>query len=287
MINKTEKKQKMNLCRQVWEELALEFDRLFVEFKDKGNGDALYAKIYKTYISCHAQEYEIKLPISKIENRNPLERLVNQRHLSVYTHKHHGLTFTIMREAIQDNVYQAAFYNNVVNLFEAYDIEREKAAAHVFNNAFQGDDPLCQVKYGNLLGDHCPQKDLSLLSLEVAIMEIAKYPGTRRLEVVSLLVPTNLQFHAKKILAQFHEENKEFKIELLVNKYLSGEDKWFGNQWFLLTDAPHGFKHFEREADHVESWVDQMTENLIFKISGRYSFGFSNPLSVFGSTGTQ
>ena len=96
-----------------------------------------------------------------------------------------------------------------------------------------------------------------------------------------------MQFHAKKVLAQFHEENKEFKIELLVNKYLSGEDKWFGNQWFLLTDAPHGFKHFEREADHVESWVDEVTDNLMFRISGRYSFGCSNPHSVFGSIGEQ
>ena len=270
---------------QVWEELAPEFERLFEEFKAKGETDYLYSKIYKTYTSCHAQEYEMTLDILNVDKLKSLERQVNQKRLSVYTHEHHGLTFSITREAIQDNLYKAAFYDHVVNLFEVYDIEREKAAAAVFNNAFQGDDPLCQAKYGNLLG--CPQKDLSLLSLEVAIMEIAKYPGTRRLEVVSLLVPTNLQFHAKKILAQFHEENKEFKIELLVNKYLSGEDKWFGNQWFLLTDAPHGFKHFEREADHVESWVEQRTENLIFKISGRYSFGFSNPLSVFGSTGTQ
>ena len=281
---KIEEKKQVSLCRQVWEELAPEFERLFEEFKNSGNGDALYSKIYKTYTSCHAQEYEMTLDILNVDELKPLERQVNQKRLSVYTHKHHGLTFTITREAIQDNLYKAAFYDNVVNLFEAYDIEREKAAAAVFNNAFQGDEPLCQAKYRNLLG--CPQKDLSLLSLEVAIMEIAKYPGTRKLEVVSLLVPTNLQFYAKKILAQFHEENQEFKIKLLVNKYLSGADKWFGNQWFLLTDAPHGFKHFEREADHVDSWMDQMTENLIFKISGRYSFGLSNPLSVFGSAGT-
>ena len=129
---KTQEKGTVNLCRQVWEELAPEFERLFEEFKVLGNGDALYSRIYKTYTSCHAQEYEIKLPILKIENKTPLEKEMNQRRLSVYTHKHHGLTFTIMREAIQDNLYQVAFYDNVVNLFEAYDIEREKAAAAVF-----------------------------------------------------------------------------------------------------------------------------------------------------------
>lgn len=263
--------------QQVWQELAPEFERLFEEFKAKGETDYLYSKIYKTYTSMHAQEYDVVI--------KPWES--SKELIFLYKHESHPLTFTVTREAIHDNLYQMLFYAEAQTLFEAYLMDQEKAAAAVFNNAFQGDDPLCQAKYGNLLGDHCPQKDLSLLSLEVAIMEIAKYPGTRKLEIIFLLVPTNLQFHAKKVLAQFHEENKEFKIELLVNKYLSGEDKWFGNQWFLLTDAPHGFKHFEREADHVESWVDEVTDNLMFRISGRYSFGCSNPHSVFGSIGEQ
>ena len=262
---------------QVWEELAPEFERLFEEFKAKGETDYLYSKIYKTYTSCHAQEYEMTLDILNVDEMKSLERPINHKRLSVYTHEHHGLTFTITREAIQDNLYKPLFYDNVVNLFEAYDIEREKAAAAVFNKAFEGKDPLYPVMHGNMFSEH-----LCGYSLEDALLEIAKYPGAKKLEVVSLLVPVSLQFRARRILKSFHEENQDFNIRLLVNKYLHQQDSWF-----LLTDAPHGFKHFEREADHVDSWVDQMTDNLIFKISGRYSFGFSNPFSVFGSTGTR
>jgi hypothetical protein len=65
-----------------------------------------------------------------------------------------------------------------------------------------------------------------------------------------------------------------------VNHYLTDTDAWF-----LTTDVPNGLKHFVRSplANSMDGDFD--TGNVRYKARERYSFGFSDPLGMFGSPG--
>jgi hypothetical protein len=58
------------------------------------------------------------------------------------------------------------------------------------------------------------------------------------------------------------------------------------NAWFLKTDVPNGMKHFERVKMTTGSDTDFDTGNARFKARERYSFGWSDPLSMWASSGS-
>ena len=68
--------------------------------------------------------------------------------------------------------------------------------------------------------------------------------------------------------------------DITVNHYLTDAD-----QWTIVTDVADGLKYFERRGDQFEMDNDFDTENAKFKATARYSFGWSDPRCVYGSTG--
>ena len=65
-----------------------------------------------------------------------------------------------------------------------------------------------------------------------------------------------------------------------VNNYLTDTDAWF-----IRTDVPNGLKHFVRTALNTSMDGDFDTGNVRYKARERYSFGWSDPLGMFGSPG--
>jgi hypothetical protein len=65
-----------------------------------------------------------------------------------------------------------------------------------------------------------------------------------------------------------------------VNNFLTDS-----NAWFLTTDVPNGLKHFVRTAMNTSMDGDFDTGNVRYKARERYSFGWSDPLGIFGSPG--
>jgi hypothetical protein len=65
-----------------------------------------------------------------------------------------------------------------------------------------------------------------------------------------------------------------------VNHYLTDPDAWF-----ILTNVKGGLKYFERRGDQFEMDNDFDTENAKYKATARYSFGWSDPRSIYGSAG--
>jgi hypothetical protein len=57
------------------------------------------------------------------------------------------------------------------------------------------------------------------------------------------------------------------------------------NAWFLSTDVPNGLKHFVRSPMANSMDGDFDTGNVRYKARERYSFGWSDPLGIFGSPG--
>ena len=57
------------------------------------------------------------------------------------------------------------------------------------------------------------------------------------------------------------------------------------NAWFLTTDVPNGMKHFIRTPLAQSMDGDFDTGNVRYKARERYSFGWSDPLGMYGSQG--
>ena len=112
------------------------------------------------------------------------------------------------------------------------------------------------------------------------------------LQGTKLIVPPQLQFVADRLLdtpgrvaTADNDINAIRNMGMLpqgyaVNHFLPDTDAWF-----VLTDCPDGLKHFERSPISTSMEGDFDTGNVRYKARERYSFGFSNPRAVFGSSG--
>ena len=107
-----------------------------------------------------------------------------------------------------------------------------------------------------------------------------------------LIIPPALQFVAERLMASnLRVGTADNDINALrssgmlpqgytINHFLTDTDAFF-----IKTDAPNGFKHFERAPVRTQMEGDFDTGNMRFKARERYSFGFSDPRCVFGSPG--
>ena len=140
------------------------------------------------------------------------------------------------------------------------------------------------------------QADLNETSLENAVIQIAAWTDERGLLIAAmprkLIIPPALQFVATRLLEtnlrvgtadndiNAIKNNGSIPEGYAINHYLTDT-----NAWFLTTDVPNGMKHFERMplANSMDGDFD--TGNVRYKSRERYSFGWSDPLGMFGSSG--
>jgi hypothetical protein len=141
------------------------------------------------------------------------------------------------------------------------------------------------------------QADLNETSLESAVIQIAAWTDERGLLIAAkptkLVVPPNLMFVATRLLeTELRTGTNNNDVNALksmgsipqgyrVNHFLTDT-----NGWFLMTDVPNGLKHFVRTplANSMDGDFD--TGNVRYKARERYSFGWSDPLGIFGSSGS-
>ena len=138
--------------------------------------------------------------------------------------------------------------------------------------------------------------DLNETSLEDALISVSTFVDDRNmilaLQGTKLIIPPQLQFVADRLLntpgrvsTSDNDINSIRNMGMVpegysVNHFLTDTDAWF-----LKTDCPDGFKHFERSPLSTSMEGDFDTGNVRFKARERYSFGFSNPRCVFASQG--
>jgi hypothetical protein len=141
------------------------------------------------------------------------------------------------------------------------------------------------------------QTDLNETSLEAAVIQIAGWTDERGLLIAAkprkLVVPPQLMFVATRLLEtnlrvgtnnndiNALKNNGSIPEGYTVNHFLTDT-----NAWFLLTDVPNGLKHFERVALATSMDGDFDTGNVRYKARERYSFGWSDPLGAFASSGS-
>jgi hypothetical protein len=138
--------------------------------------------------------------------------------------------------------------------------------------------------------------DLNETSLENAVIQIAQWTDERGLLIAAkpkkLIIPVQLQFVATRLLeTELRVGTTDNDINALknngsipggysVNNYLTDS-----NAWFLTTDVPNGMKHFVRSPLSNSMDGDFDTGNVRYKSRERYSFGWSDPLGMWGSAG--
>ena len=231
-----------------------------------------------------------------------------------YTHETIALGFSITEEAIEDNLYDSLSARYTKALARAMSYTKQVKAAAVINNGFNGayaggdgvslfgnnsggsrvGHPL--VSGGVNYNSPTTGVDLNETALENAVIQIAAWTDERGLLIAAkprkLVIPPSLMFVAKRLLdTELRVATADNDINALkqmgaipegftVNHFLTDT-----NAWFLTTDVPNGLKHFERMplANSMDGDFD--TGNVRYKARERYSFGWSDPLGIWGSAG--
>jgi hypothetical protein len=172
-----------------------------------------------------------------------------------------------------------------------------------FNSAYAGGDgqALFSANHplvGGGVNSNIPSTpaDLNETSLENAVIQIAAWTDERGLLIAArprkLVIPPSLQFVATRLLeTNLRVGTNDNDINALKNNGSIPEgyaiNHWLTdtNAWFLTTDVPNGMKHFVRIALSQSMDGDFDTGNVRYKARERYSFGFSDPLGMYGSQG--
>ena len=224
-----------------------------------------------------------------------------------YTHETVALAFALTEEAVEDNLYDRLGARYTKALARSMAHTKQVKAANVLNNAFSssytGGDGVSLINTAHTLADggslanrQTTMADLNETSLENALISISTFVDDRNmilaLRGMKMIVPPQLQFVADRLLetpgrvgTADNDINAVKNLGLLpegyaVNHFLTDTDAWF-----LRTDCPDGFKHFERTPISTSMEGDFDTGNVRYKARERYSFGWSNPRCVFGSQG--
>jgi len=285
--------------------------------------NALFGLEYETYKEEHKEIFETETSERSFEEETKLSGFsaapvknegsaiaydnAQEAWTARYQHETIALGFSLTEEAIEDNLYDSLSSRYTKALARAMAFTKQVKAANVLNNGFSpsytgGDGvelfstshPL--VSGGTNSNEPATPADLNETSLEAAVIQIAAWTDERGLLIAAkprkLIVPPSLMFVATRLLeTELRVSTNNNDINALksngsipggytVNHFLTDN-----NAWFLTTDVPNGLKHFVRTPLNTSMDGDFDTGNVRYKARERYSFGFSDPLGIFGSPG--
>jgi hypothetical protein len=286
--------------------------------------NALFGLQYATYGEEHKELYETEKSERSFEEETKLSGFsaapvknegsaiaydnAQEAFTARYNHETIALGFSITEEAVEDNLYDSLSARYTKGLARAMAYTKQVKAASVLNNGFSASYPggdgvaLFSTAHPLISGGTNSNRpstnaDLNETSLENAVIQIAAWTDERGLLIAAkprkLIVPPALQFVATRLLEtslrvgttdndiNALKNNGSIPEGYSINHYLTDT-----NAWFLCTDVPNGLKHFERMALSTSMDGDFDTGNVRYKARERYSFGWSDPLGVFGSPGS-
>jgi hypothetical protein len=272
-----------------------------------------HKEIYETETSERSFEEETKLSgfsAAPVKNEGSAIAYDNAQEAwtTRYNHETIALGFSITEEAVEDNLYDSLSARYTKGLARAMAYTKQVKAAAVINNGFSaaypgGDNvslfntahPL--VNGGTNSNTPSTQVDLNETSLEAAVIQIAAWTDERGLLIAAkpkkLIVPPNLMFVAKRLLdtelrvgTTDNDINAIKQMGAIPEGYTVNHFLTDTNGWYLTTDVPNGLKHFIRTPLSQSMDGDFDTGNVRYKSRERYSFGWSDPLGIWGSSGS-
>jgi len=270
-----------------------------------------HAEIFPSETSDRAFEEEVMLsgfasaPV-KQEGAGVVFDQAGETFTARYSHETIALAFSITEEAIEDNLYDRLAARYTRALARSMSNTKQVKAASVLNNAqktsgFNGGDGVSLINashplatggtFSNVLATAA---DLNETSLEQSLIDISSFVDERGLKIATqgrkMIIPKELQFTAERIMKSpqrvgtaDNDINAMANMGMVPEGYVINNFLTDTDSYFLLTDAPNGFKHFIRSPIKTAMEGDFDTGNVRFKARERYSFGFSDPRCVFGN----
>ena len=297
---------------QLLKELLPGLNALFgLEYKRYGEE---HKEVYETETSERSFEEETKLsgfsaaPVKNEGNAIAYDN-AQEAWTARYTHETIALGFSLTEEAVEDNLYDTLSARYTKALARAMAYTKQVKGANVLNNgfttggAYNGGDgvPLFSASHPLVTGgtnSNIPTTpaDLNETSLEAAVIQIAAWTDERGLLIAAkpakLIIPPALQFVATRLLeTELRVGTADNDVNALKNNgsipegYAINHFLTDTNAWFLTTDVPNGMKHFVRSPLGTSMDGDFDTGNVRYKARERYSFGWSDPLGMYGSAG--
>ena len=272
-----------------------------------------HKEIYETETSERSFEEETKLSgfsAAPVKNEGSAIAYDNAQEAwtARYNHETIAQGFSITEEAIEDNLYDSLSARYTKGLARSMAYTKQVKAASILNNGFSagayaGGDGVALFSASHPLvnggtNSNIPSTpaDLNETSLEAAVIQIAAWTDERGLLIAAkprkLIIPPSLQFIATRLLeTSLRVGTNDNDINALKNNgsipegYAINHFLTDTNAWFLTTDVPNGMKHFVRSPMNQSMDGDFDTGNVRYKARERYSFGFSDPLGMYGSVG--
>ena len=297
---------------QLLKELLPGLNALFgLEYKRYGEE---HKEVYETETSERSFEEETKLSgfsAAPVKNEGSAIAYDNAQEAwtARYNHQTIALGFSLTEEAVEDNLYDTLSARYTKALARAMAYTKQVKAASVLNNgfntsgAYNGGDgvSLFNTAHPTVGGStnsntQSTPTDLNETALENAVIQIAAWTDERGLLIAAqprkLMVPPGNQFVATRLLEtelrvgttdndiNAIKNNGSIPEGYTINHFLTDPDAYF-----LTTDVPNGMKHFVRTPLSTSMDGDFDTGNVRYKARERYSFGWSDPLGMWGSQG--
>jgi hypothetical protein len=234
-------------------------------------------------------------------DNNAGERFVyNQEHNEI------ALGYAITRKAIDDNLYKAQFQPSNLGLIESFAQTKEIYGANilntgnVYNTAINGDGvalystahPVDGGTYANRPTVDVDLNESSLLSAMISIRrQFVDQAGLKfHARARKLVIPPELEPIAIRLLqTELRPGTADNDVNAirstaggLAEGYMVFDYLTSPFAWFLLTNVK-GLAYMERIAYETDMQVEFTTDNLLVKGYERYSFGYYNPRSTYGT----
>jgi hypothetical protein len=224
-----------------------------------------------------------------------------------YQHETIALGFAITEEAEEDGLYGSIGAKMSRALARSLIHTKEVKGAAVLNNGFNAGFPggdgvaLFSTAHplaggGTLSNTLATPADLSEAALEEILILMGEWTDDRgipiRAQAVRLIVPTELQFIATRLLMTPYQPdtgdnniNAMYKLGSIRDGFAVNHRLTDPDAWFIKTDVPDGMKHFVRKAVSGGVEGDFETGNMRYKKRERYSFGYTDWRGMVASSG--
>jgi phage major head subunit gpT-like protein len=229
------------------------------------------------------------------------ERYVyNQEHTEI------ALGYAITRKAIDDNLYKTQFAPSNLGLVESFQQTKEIYGANILNtattyNASIGGDGKALIATdhpidgGTVANKPLVDVDLNEATLLNGMISVrTNFKDQAGLKVFArarkLIVPPQLEPIAIRLTkTELRPGTADNDVNAIISTsgglpegYMVNDFLTSASAWFLLTNID-GLSYMERVKFETDMQVDFVTDNLLVKAYERYSFGYYNWRSIFGS----
>lgn len=290
-----------NHPKSLWPGIHAWFGMKYAEYPEE------YKKLFDVQKSEKNYEEDVKanrfglMPL-KSESAGVTYDSHTQGYTKRYTHNVYGSGYIVTEEELEDNQYEALSKSRAASLAFSGTQTKETVCANVYNRAFNtsytggdgkawvvSDHPSLNGTFSNVISTAADFSQAALEDLLVQISQAVDERGNKINLMAKLLVcPTNIQFDVARVLkSDLQSDNANHAINAVkgiidstVNHYLTDTDAWF-----IRTNCPNGATIFDRRAPTFQRDNDFDTGNAKAKLTMRFSTGWTDPLSLFGSAG--